>query len=80
MAKQVKKSQRTEVLRYMKTHKGGITNAIAYEKFGVSRMGSVISDLRKQGWLIDTVMVESTTRYGNPVRYGRYFYRGYEDV
>lgn len=78
MATKMKKSQRTEVLRYMRTHKNGITDEIAHEKFGVCRMGSVIADLRKQGVLIDTVMVDATNRYGRNYRYGRYFYRGVE--
>ena len=77
MAKAMKKSQRTEVLKYMKQYKY-ITAAKAHEKFGVERMGSVIFDLRKQGVLIDTVMVETSNRYGNPTRYGRYYYRGVE--
>ena len=79
MAKTMRKSQRTEVLRYMKTHKGGITDEKAHELFGVNRMGSVIHDLRAQGWLIETVMVDATNRYGRSYRYGRYFYRGFEE-
>lgn len=75
MAKTMKKSQRTEVLRYLKQYKV-ITDEKAHEKFGVNRMGSVIYDLRQQGVLIDTVMVETVNRYGNPTRYGRYYYRG----
>jgi len=78
MAKQ-KKSQRTEVLKYLKQYKV-ITDDKAHEKFGINRLGSVIYDLRKQGVLIDTVMVESTNRYGNPYKYGRYYYRGVEEA
>lgn len=80
MAKAMKKSQRTEVLKYMKSHKGGITDAKAQELFGVHRMGSVIYDLRKQGVIIETVMVDTVNRYGNYQRFGRYFFRGYENV
>ena len=79
MAKKMKKSQRTEVLKYMKSHKGGITDAKATELFGVQRMGSVIYDLRQQGVIIETVMVESVNRYGNYQRYGRYFFKGYAE-
>lgn len=70
-----KKSQRTEVLKYIKQYKY-ITGAKAYEKFGVERIGSVIHDLRKKGVIIETVMVESSNRYGNPTRFGRYYYKG----
>lgn len=71
----MKTSQRSEVLNYMMNH-NYITAEIAHNLFGVNRMGSVISDLRDKGIIIDTVMVETTNRYGNPCRYGRYFYRG----
>lgn len=75
--KKMKKSQRTEVLRYMLSH-NFITSEEAHDMFGVNRMGSVIADLRERGILIDTVMVDGTNRYGNPSRYGRYFFRGTE--
>ena len=78
MANKVKKSQATEVLKYMKQHKY-ITDEKAHEKFGVNRLGSVIYDLRKRGVLIETVMVETTNRYGNPTRYGRFYYRGIDN-
>jgi len=75
MATKQKKSQRTEVLAYMKAHKC-ITDNIAHEKFGVCRMGSVIYDLRKKGYDIETVMIDGKNRFGNQTRYGKYYYRG----
>lgn len=77
MAKTVRKSQTTEVLKYMKQYKY-ITDEKAHEKFGVNRLSSIIFNLRKRGVLIDTVMVETTNRYGNLTRYGRFYYRGVE--
>ena len=74
MAQKKVVNQRTEVLKYMKQHRY-ITADIAGDKFGVRRIGTVISDLRKK-YDIETVMVDGTTRYGTPVRYGRYYYRG----
>lgn len=75
MANTAKKTQTSEVLRYMKQHKY-ITDEKAHEKFGVNRLGGIIFNLRKRGVQIDTVMVESANRYGTLVRYGRYYYRG----
>lgn len=79
MAKEKKRkaSQRTEVLKYLRQYKV-ITDEKAHERFGINRLGSVIYDLRKQGVLIDTVMVDTTNRYGNPTRYGKYYYKGME--
>lgn len=71
----MKKSQRSEVLRYMKQHRC-ITANTAHDLFGVNRIGTVISDLRDQGYLIETVMVDGTNKYGNSCRYGKYYYKG----
>lgn len=79
MAKAMKKNKTTEVLKHMKQHKY-ITSEKAFEKFGVTRLGSIIFNLREHGYLIDTVMVESVDRYGNKIEFGRYYYRGYENV
>ena len=77
--KKIKVNQRTEVLKYMKSHRC-ITDEVAHEKFGVNRMGSVIHDLRKAGHIIETVMVSTKNRYGNNCRYGKYYYRGFEEA
>lgn len=75
MAKQVKKSQTSEVLKYMKSHKC-IDDNVAHEKFGVNRLSSIIFNLRKKDYNIETVMVEGKNRYGNYCRYGKYYLRG----
>lgn len=75
MAKKMKRSQRSVVLDYMMTHPY-ITAEEAYELFGVTRISSVISDLRDQGHEIETVMVEHVNRYGNSTKYGRFYYKG----
>ena len=76
MAK-IRRSQRSEVLGYIMNH-DYITSEEAFEMFGVTRISSVISDLRDKGYKIDTVMVEHVNRYGNSGRYGRYYYKGLE--
>ena len=68
-------TQTSEILRYMKEHQY-ITSKIAYEYFGATRLAAIIFNLRKLGYIIDTVMVEGSTRYGSVTQYARYFYRG----
>lgn len=68
---EVKTSQRIEVARYLKKNKS-ITSMEAFEKFGATRLSAIIFDLRKQGYVIDTVMTEGKNRYGGTVRYGKY--------
>ena len=77
--KKMKVNQRTEVLKYMKRY-NCITDEVAHAKFGVNRMGSVIYDLRKAGHVIETVMINTKNRYGNNCRYGKYYYRGFEEA
>ena len=74
----IKKSQRSAVLGYMMNHEF-ITAEEAFTLFGVTRISSVISDLRDKGYLIETVMVEHVNRFGNPCKYGRFYYKGVAD-
>ena len=55
------------LLRYRK-----ITPAKAYDLFGTMRLSSIISDLRKRGWPIETEYVEKFNRWGQKIRYGVY--------
>ena len=65
------KSQRSEVLRYMETHKG-ITSIQAIEKFGATRLSDIIFRLRKDGYDIETEMITTKNRYGHAVTYAKY--------
>ena len=49
-----------------------ITSAQAFEKYGITRLSSVIHELRAKGYPIITDMTEGVNRYGNPVKYGVY--------
>ena len=73
--KQAKKTQTSEVLKYMSAHKC-IDDNVAHDKFGVNRLSSIIFNLRKKGFVIETVMCEGKNRYGGHVRYGKYYLRG----
>jgi hypothetical protein len=49
-----------------------ITSAQAFEKYGITRLSSVIHELRAKGYPIETDMVEDVNRFGNVVRFGVY--------
>lgn len=53
-----------EILKYMKNHKKGITSYEAFERFGATRLSSLIYSLKKQGNIIKTIDKQVKTRYG----------------
>lgn len=65
------KSQKSEVLKYMQTHKG-ITSIQAIEKFGATRLSDIIFRLRKEGYEIETESITTKNRYGHVVTYAKY--------
>ena len=67
------RSQRKDVLKYLKTHKRGLTQMDAYTKFPapITRLSAVIYDLRKQGYDIESVDEMSKNCYGT-IQYVRY--------
>ena len=65
-------SQNNMIIRYLKTHKRGLTQADAVERFGCYRLSARISDLREMGYDISTTMETKKNRYGTPVTYARY--------
>ena len=66
------KSQKSEVLKFMKTHKRGITSLQAIELFGATRLSDIIFRLRQEGYNIITEMVTAKNRYGHTVTFARY--------
>lgn len=69
------KSQKSEVLKYMQTHKG-ITSIQAIEKFGATRLSDIIFRLRKEGYEIKAESVTTRNRYGHVTTYCRYSLEG----
>jgi len=67
-------SKTIQVLKHLKTHKKGITSMDAFERYGATRLSSIIFELRKN-YNIVSIMEEGTDRYGNYMRYARYFLR-----
>lgn len=69
----MKKTNKTkEVLRFLETHKKGITAAQAWNKFGVSRLSDLIFKFRQQGIDIVTINEQGKDRYGNTSQWARY--------
>jgi len=69
-----KKTKIDEVLHYLKTHKRGITQRQAIEKFDAYRLADIIFKLKKRGHVIDTIKEESVGKYGKET-YARYVLR-----
>ena len=49
-----------------------LTSEEAFRKYGITRLAACIFDLREKGYDIETVMVETETRFGESCRYARY--------
>ena len=66
------KSQKSEVLKYLLTHKRGITSLQAINMFGATRLSDIIFQLRKEGYAIETDSITTKNRYGHVTTYARY--------
>lgn len=74
------KNQTNEVIEYLRKHKS-LTQRVAFKKFGIQRLGSIIFVLRKRGYEIETEMVYGKTRYGTMSPYAIYhFIKDIEEV
>lgn len=60
------------ILKYMRTHKRGITPQVAYEKFGCLRLSGRIWDLKHEGHKISSNIIEVKNRYGETCRVSSY--------
>ena len=68
----MKHNQRFLILRHLR-HFGSITSWEAIREYGVTRLSAVIFDLHKNGINIPDAWEEEINRYGEPVRFKRYF-------
>lgn len=67
-----KQTHEKMILDYMRKH-GSITAMDAIRDFGCMRLASRVSDLRWDGYNIETVMESGKNRQGETVRYARYY-------
>ena len=64
-------TQRTRILNHLDKF-GSITSLEAMQLYGIMRLASRISELRKSGYDIETVTEKGKNRYGEQTAYARY--------
>lgn len=64
-------TQCERVLRHLEDY-GSITSAEAITEYGIYRLASRISDLKRSGIAIKREMVSGKNRYGEPTSFARY--------
>lgn len=67
--------QTERILKYINDF-GSITSLQAMQDLGVMRLASRITDLKQAGYEIDSEFVHSKNRYGEPMKYKRYYMKG----
>lgn len=65
-------NQKDRVLDYLKTHQG-ITQKEASDHLGCLRLSERIRELAGLGYIVEKTWETSVNRYGDRVRYMRYF-------
>lgn len=64
-------TQNERLLRHL-TDYGSITPVEALSDYGIMRLGARIYDLKREGHVITSELVEGRNRYGERTRYARY--------
>ena len=64
-------TQHSLILSHLDTY-GSITPFEAFTEYGITKLATRISELKKQGYHFTSVMVEQKNRYGEPVRFMQY--------
>ena len=65
-------TQTETVLRHLETC-GGLTSWEAMRDYGIMRLASRVSDLKKLGVPVRSETVHDTNRFGEKIHYSRYF-------
>lgn len=63
--------QAEKIARHLETY-GSITSLEAMQKYGIMRLASRVSDLKKAGVAIRVEMVSGENRFGEATNYARY--------
>lgn len=74
-----KKTQKEMIIEYMRKF-GSISPMEALGRMGCMRLASRISELKKDGYLIESESETALNRFYDPVRYTRYYLKGERDV
>ena len=67
------------ILRHLQEY-GSITSWEAIQEYGCTRLSQYIYLLRKDGYIINVQVEQSTNRYGEKVNYNRYVFVGKGEV
>lgn len=67
----MKTTQNERVLRHLETF-GSITPIEALSEYGIMRLASRISDLKKDGYQITKELKKHVNRFGEPTHYAKY--------
>lgn len=70
---------KSEKIRKHLKKNGNISTWEAIKLYGETRLSSVIYNLRKEGWTIETLQEQSFNKKGDSVRYGRYILEGVKE-
>lgn len=65
-------TQHDLILEHMRTH-GSITTIEAFSQYGITKLTTRISELRRAGFLIRHQTYSEVNRYGKLVTYNRYW-------
>lgn len=65
-------TQHKLILAHIDTY-GSITPIEAFGEYGITKLATRISELKKQGYKFNTVMVTGKNRFGEPVRFAQYW-------
>ena len=50
-----------------------VTNNSMWHKYGITRLSSIIYELRGKGYNIHAIMTDGKTRFGDSTKYAKYF-------
>ena len=69
-------TQNDKILRHLKTHKRGITQLDAIQRYGCLRLSARISELRDMGYVIKSEIVAVKNKDGETCHVSRYTLEG----
>ena len=64
-------TQCEQIMSHLEQH-GSITSAEAESEYGIYRLASRISDLKKSGVRISRTMINAKNRFGKPIHFAEY--------
>jgi hypothetical protein len=67
----MKLTQKEKVLRHLQ-EVGALTPVQAFFDYSIMRLATRIFELKEDGYNIETIMLKSQNKFGEPVRYAQY--------